>query len=472
MKTRKHSLLPILARLGMALTLGLGLMTLIVVLLTSTGQTAASTQAAPVVEALSARAQEPVLQSINPVSNARTAPRARMATFVVDTTTDSNDAAYQVCSGAAGDCSLRGAISKANAAAGDDTITLPAGTYTLTLAGKGEQANATGDLDITQNLTINGAGVGTTIIQAGTTTGNGIDRVLHIDPNYSGNVAVTLNNLTIQHGKLDGEAFGAGILNRDTLTLNNSVVKDNQTDSTMSGSGGGIASDISLTLNDSTVISNTAHNGAGGGIFCNGTVTLTNSTVSGNTSNDNQGFGDGKGGGVFNNGATLTLNNSTVSGNQAGTHGGGIFNDGGTLQLNYSTVANNTADSDANNSGDGGGIYYDNTWGGATNVKSSLIGDNSLGGSGSGPDCSTTGASSSITSQDYNLIEATTACTITGVTTHDVTGQDPSLAALADNGGSTQTHALPAASPAIDQIASGTNDCGTDPFNADQRGVS
>ena len=36
------------------------------------------------------------------------------------------------CNGVANDCSLREAILKANATAGTDTISLPAGTYTLT----------------------------------------------------------------------------------------------------------------------------------------------------------------------------------------------------------------------------------------------------------------------------------------------------------------------------------------------------
>src|SRR5687767_3174871 len=56
-----------------------------------------------------------------------------------------------------GDCSLREAIQAANADAGvddcaagsgADTIALPAGAYTLAIAGAGEDANATGDLDI------------------------------------------------------------------------------------------------------------------------------------------------------------------------------------------------------------------------------------------------------------------------------------------------------------------------------------
>ncbi len=81
--------------------------------------------------------------------------------------------------------SLRQAIICANDTPGPDTITVPAGTYTLTIAGADENGAATGDLDITDDLTINGAGLATTIIQAGALghkdSGgpNGIDRVFH-----------------------------------------------------------------------------------------------------------------------------------------------------------------------------------------------------------------------------------------------------------------------------------------------------
>jgi CSLREA domain-containing protein len=46
------------------------------------------------------------------------------------------------------DCSLREAITAANANAGVDTVSIPAGTYTFTLAGAAENSNATGDYDI------------------------------------------------------------------------------------------------------------------------------------------------------------------------------------------------------------------------------------------------------------------------------------------------------------------------------------
>src|SRR5438477_2847876 len=74
---------------------------------------------------------------------------------------DNTDSATHGGAGTSGNpflmSSLRGAISAANALAGADTILLPVGTYTLTILGNEEQANATGDLDILDDLTIIGS---------------------------------------------------------------------------------------------------------------------------------------------------------------------------------------------------------------------------------------------------------------------------------------------------------------------------
>lgn len=120
---------------------------------------------------------------------------ARPDTIVVNSTAD------DVTVGD-GSCTLREAIMNANlpaggdttggdcaaGSAGTDTITLPAGTYTLTIGGTDEDLNATGDLDITDSLTINGRGAGATVVDAA-----GIDRVFHI----IGAVSVGLNGLTV-----------------------------------------------------------------------------------------------------------------------------------------------------------------------------------------------------------------------------------------------------------------------------------
>ena len=101
----------------------------------------------------------------------------RAATFVVNDTADAVDMtpADNLCLTAGGKCTLRAAVQQANALTGPDTIMLPAGTYTLTISGRCEDTAATGDLDITEDLTITGAGAATTIIDGG-----GIDRIFDV----------------------------------------------------------------------------------------------------------------------------------------------------------------------------------------------------------------------------------------------------------------------------------------------------
>ncbi len=77
------------------------------------------------------------------------------ATYTVDRFDD--DALADGCSGAANDCSLRGAIRKANGDGQMTTIVLPDGTYLLTIIGDDEDFNMTGDLDIKEALEITAA---------------------------------------------------------------------------------------------------------------------------------------------------------------------------------------------------------------------------------------------------------------------------------------------------------------------------
>ena len=126
---------------------------------------------------------------------------ALAAGLTVTKTADTNDG---VCNA---DCSLREAVLAANAGGGFyDSITIPPGTYVLTIAGPGEDAGATGDLDVTVPLTIAGAGAGSTIID-----GNGAamsDRVLQVN---NGDV-FALSGVTIRNGgNLSTGIDGAGI---------------------------------------------------------------------------------------------------------------------------------------------------------------------------------------------------------------------------------------------------------------------
>ncbi len=151
-------------------------------------------------------------------------------------------------------CSLREAIEAANTnttfggcPAGAhppavDVIYLPFGTYALDIAGKNEDGNQSGDLDISEDLIIRGAEIGT-VIDAG-----GRDRIVDV---LSG-ASVTLENLTLTGGRSpdgkDGASNGGGIRNAGNLTLtrirliNNQAGKGASTDASAAtgGHGGGI----------------------------------------------------------------------------------------------------------------------------------------------------------------------------------------------------------------------------------------
>src|SRR4029450_2016191 len=114
-------------------------------------------------------------------------------TFSVNSTLDEADAMPgdgNCVSAPSGVCTLRAAIMEANSWSGNDAVTLqPGKIYRLTLSGLDDQANI-GDLDITQNLTINVSGAGSAVID-----GNGDvtkDRVLQV----GFNVGVTISGVT------------------------------------------------------------------------------------------------------------------------------------------------------------------------------------------------------------------------------------------------------------------------------------
>lgn len=141
---------------------------------------------------------------------------ASAVTFQVTKVDDTADGTCSI-----DDCSLREAIIAANANPGPDTIVLPAGQgpYTLTRTGSPEEGALTGDLDITESLTITGPGGH--IIDGGGTEATPTDRVFEI---HAGTVVI--ENVTIQGGS-PADAPGGGIRNAGALTLRNVVVQDN-----------------------------------------------------------------------------------------------------------------------------------------------------------------------------------------------------------------------------------------------------
>jgi CSLREA domain-containing protein len=433
-----------------------------------------------------------------------------------------------------GVCSLREAITSANtntasgAAAGEcpagatgaDTIQLPAGTYTLSIAGTPEDNNASGDLDIKSDINLIGLrGAEGTIID-----GNQIDRVIHVVANNPAYV-VTLQGVTVRGGRApngaDGTASayatagqaGGGIYNGGKLTVAAVAVTDNASgnggnganNSTYSsgaigGSGGGIYNTGTLTVTSSTIGSNTTgnggtgwsapnngtggHAGRGGGIYNDSfaTATIRGSTISGNrTGNGGSGYtvgaaGDGGHGGGIGTVSNLVLENSTVSGNTTGGsaywsgRGGGVFHStGGTLTINASTIAGNVITAGGVN-GSGGGIHLASGTGITNSIKNTIIAGNIVPGSTADRDCYA--FNTTFHSQGYDLVGYLdkTVCKISGSVSTIYSNTSALLLSLGYEGGPTQGHALHPSSPAKDRIPNAVNGCGVSPLNVDQRG--
>ena len=92
-----------------------------------------------------------------------------------------------------------------------------------------------------------------------------------------------------------------------------------------------------------------------------------------------------------------------------------------------------------------GGCTGGGVGGSGISLQNTLIAGNDSTHAVAAHDCSAT-----LVSHGHNLIQITNGCVITGDSTGNLTGVDPKLGVLADNGGLTQTHALAADSPAID----------------------
>jgi CSLREA domain-containing protein len=164
-----------------------------------------------------------------------------------------------------GSCSLREAVQLANAQAGPNRIVLPAGTYTLSRAGANENANGTGDLDVTDDLILAGAGATST-----TLTQTTADRVLHV---VSSQVNLTLRDLTVSGGSGvdDGGAIymPSGRLEIDRATLsNNRALRHGGAIYNNSGGSAGVESVLMRACRfEGNQATNTTANGAFGGAF-------------------------------------------------------------------------------------------------------------------------------------------------------------------------------------------------------------
>ena len=305
------------------------------------------------------------------------------------------------------DCSLREAIGTAEKGS---IVTVPAGAYTLDA-----------EIEIDKSLLIAGAGPQRTIVQAAEEPGVAEHRVFIV--NTPGNVAIT--GMTIRHGKGaatvglrtsgdEGDGGGINVLGGATLALSDVVITANTT----FNRGGAVAAVLgTLLIAESTISGNSAR--YGGGLYAGRDTTVVNSTVSGNSANLT-------GGGIQLQGV-LTMSNSTVSGNHAELDGGGL-NNAGTATVVNSTFTENSA-------AEGGGIFNDLLF--KAEFTNTIIAN-----SGSGNDCA-----GRVDSLGHNL-DSDGSCAFSEQ--GDLSGVDPLLGPLEDNGGSSLSHAPRAGSPAVD----------------------
>jgi CSLREA domain-containing protein len=368
---------------------------------------------------------------------------AYAATFTVNSAEDINDMnpGDSVCSTAAGTCTLRAAIQESNAlgSVAMKEIKLTTGVYKLQL----------GTLEILDSVVITGEG-------AESTTIDGQLRATVFSVGGVGKSAnVKISGVKIQKGSSNAGG-GIFIAKGSSLFLTRSIVKDNRA----FDSGGGIYNQGTLNVIESTITDNGFGTGGGGGILnWEGTATLSRSTVDNNNAT---GGGFRGGGGIENIGGQVSITNSTISRNKltggVSPRGGGIRNaQGATLNLTNVTIANNSLPPPVpNEARQGGGISNENS---TVNLTNTLIDGNSA---QTGPDCFGT-----MSSGDFNLISNTNDCNISG--TNNILNQSAQLNQLAPNGGPTWTHALSAASPAIDK---GSNVSFSDCPTMDQRGIS
>jgi uncharacterized repeat protein (TIGR01451 family) len=271
---------------------------------------------------------------------------ASAASFTVIDPTDAaltNPAGTTCVSTDGGKCTLRAAVQAADNSGGSNTITLPAGTYKLTIASTSADDPSNGDLDVKTgvSLTINGGGASSTTINA-----NYVDRAFAVQQTAS----LAISGVTVEHG----------------------VAGDPPNSSTKPENGGAFYNDGSLSINASDLFDNYSWDD-GGAIYTDTDATatsITNSVGTGNTADD-------PGAIAYVNAGTVTMSGDAFTHNAADDDGGVLHDNGGsTVTISGSTFSENAAD------GDGGAVEVDIS--GTLSVSNSVFDDDQTSGSSGG----------------------------------------------------------------------------------------
>lgn len=220
----------------------------------------------------------------------------------------------------------------------------------------------------------------------------------------------------------DDNAFGGGICNYGYLSLDHSVVRENEASYSYWGYGAGVYNRGTVSISDSTISENVdgLADLYGTGIFNDGVMTVNRSAI-----NRNQGAFDTSG--VYNNyEAVAIINNTTISFNGAGYDGPAVSNYG-TMNISNGTIVGNLSDFTI------GGLF---DYQGNVTLQNTIVADNNQ------SNCSGT-----IVSAGYNL-SSDSSCNFDG--SGDLNNIEPKLGPLRNNGGPTRTMAELPGSPTID----------------------
>lgn len=254
--------------------------------------------------------------------------------------------------------------------------------------------------------------------------------------------SVTLTGVQVSSN--DAIKGGGAIDNRNFLVIDKAQIRSNS----VQGDGGAILNQpmtATVVINRTDIYNNDTEGGNGGAIWNGGRLTILGATLA-----ENRTRKGGIGGAIYHQSGELQIVNSTLSGNQADDNVGALYVAAeGQGELAHVTIAHNYGLTI-------GGLQSLNP---AFRISNSLLAENHifLG----YEDCA-----GSFTSMGYNLL-ARTSCTRLGPATGDITNVfETLLSGLQSHGGATATHALLPGNLAIN--AGSPDSC----LAVDQRGMA
>ena len=373
--------------------------------------------------------------------------------FVVDYQIDAADVEIGdgLCRDHRGYCTLRAAVQEANAQPGQQTIALGTSLHYLVLDGDGEDAAATGDLDVTDDVIIEGVDADTTIVEA-----QAYDRVFDV----AENVSLTLSDVTVRGGRrgsvVDSDV-GGGLRAADGafVVLSRAIFEDNAV--LLGGGGigllGGTSSGATLLAAGSTFRRNGAGvrpsvPGSGGAIHATGhsSIQLLDCSLEDNVADLGAAIDSAFG--------AATIERSTIVGHQSGNDTL-RFRNAEPVRIENSSIVDNASDLTIWSAAGSATTTFQNTTITGNTARIAIVNfyplfadvrlrNSVLFNSVTEAECM------AVESLGHNAIAAGSPgfCTAWGAT--DLIVADPLLGVLRDNGGSTRTRMPLAGSPLRD----------------------